>query len=124
MKISPIIGGLAAAGLGCAAWAHSELTKFELKEYTLPLLARGAAMRFLLTLLASLLIAAPASADRIKDLGGFQGIRSNQLTGYGIVVGLALVVAGNSALAIALPDIAATCRPTRATSRGSSTPTP
>ncbi|RZM08705.1 MAG: flagellar biosynthesis protein FlgI, partial [Sphingomonas sp.] len=31
---------------------------------------------------------APASADRIKDLGGFQGIRSNQLTGYGVVVGL------------------------------------
>lgn len=32
--------------------------------------------------------ATPAYADRIKDLGGFQGIRSNQLTGYGIVVGL------------------------------------
>ena len=29
-----------------------------------------------------------AHADRIKDLGGFQGIRSNQLTGYGVVVGL------------------------------------
>ncbi|THD38282.1 MAG: flagellar basal body P-ring protein FlgI [Sphingomonas sp.] len=34
-------------------------------------------------------VAAPASADRIKDLGAFQGIRTNQLTGYGIVVGLA-----------------------------------
>ncbi len=34
------------------------------------------------------LLATPASADRIKDLGGFQGIRSNQLTGYGVVVGL------------------------------------
>ena len=42
----------------------------------------------LLTMLAALTLAAPASADRIKDLGGFQGIRSNQLTGYGIVVGL------------------------------------
>ncbi|MCP4025789.1 MAG: flagellar biosynthesis protein FlgI, partial [Sphingomonas sp.] len=42
----------------------------------------------LLTILATLALAAPASADRIKDLGGFQGIRSNQLTGYGIVVGL------------------------------------
>jgi flagellar P-ring protein FlgI len=42
----------------------------------------------ILTLIAALLFAAPASADRIKDLGGFQGIRSNQLTGYGIVVGL------------------------------------
>ena len=37
---------------------------------------------------AAMLIASPAAADRIKDLGGFQGIRSNQLTGYGIVVGL------------------------------------
>jgi flagellar P-ring protein precursor FlgI len=35
------------------------------------------------------LAAAPAHADRIKDLGGFQGLRTNQLTGYGIVVGLA-----------------------------------
>jgi len=48
-------------------------------------------LRFLLALLAGLacFASAPASADRIKDLGGFQGIRSNQLTGYGIVVGLA-----------------------------------
>jgi flagellar P-ring protein precursor FlgI len=28
-------------------------------------------------------------AERIKDLGTFQGLRANQLTGYGIVVGLA-----------------------------------
>ncbi|WP_431358003.1 flagellar basal body P-ring protein FlgI [Sphingomonas glacialis] len=42
----------------------------------------------MLALLLGLLIATPASADRIKDLGGFQGIRTNQLTGYGIVVGL------------------------------------
>ncbi len=33
-------------------------------------------------------LAAPAHAERIKDLGTFQGIRANQLTGYGIVVGL------------------------------------
>lgn len=32
---------------------------------------------------------APAHAERIKDIGSFQGLRSNQLTGYGIVVGLA-----------------------------------
>ena len=42
----------------------------------------------LASLIATLCLAAPASADRIKDLGGFQGIRSNQLTGYGVVVGL------------------------------------
>ncbi len=31
----------------------------------------------------------PVHAERIKDMGTFQGLRSNQLTGYGIVVGLA-----------------------------------
>ena len=45
-------------------------------------------LRLLLAALAAALLAAPAAADRIKDLGGFQGIRSNQLTGYGVVVGL------------------------------------
>jgi flagellar P-ring protein precursor FlgI len=44
--------------------------------------------RTLLVALAGILVSVPAHADRIKDLGGFQGIRSNQLTGYGIVVGL------------------------------------
>ncbi len=44
--------------------------------------------RFFFMLLATFAIAGPASADRIKDLGGFQGIRTNQLTGYGVVVGL------------------------------------
>jgi len=39
--------------------------------------------------LASLVFAAPAHAERIKDMGQFQGLRANQLTGYGIVVGLA-----------------------------------
>lgn len=33
--------------------------------------------------------AAPARAERIKDLGQFEGLRTNQLTGYGVVVGLA-----------------------------------
>lgn len=39
-------------------------------------------------LLCSALLAAPAGAERVKDLGGFEGLRANQLTGYGIVVGL------------------------------------
>ncbi|MGI4947669.1 MAG: flagellar basal body P-ring protein FlgI, partial [Janthinobacterium lividum] len=44
---------------------------------------------FLVSLAVALLsLAVPAHADRVKDLGGFQGIRANQLTGYGIVVGL------------------------------------
>lgn len=32
--------------------------------------------------------ATPAQAERVRDLGTFQSVRSNQLTGYGIVVGL------------------------------------
>jgi flagellar P-ring protein FlgI len=37
-----------------------------------------------------LLTVAPlAHAERVKDLGSFQGVRPNQLVGYGIVVGLA-----------------------------------
>lgn len=35
-----------------------------------------------------LALARPAHAERVRDLGAFQGVRSNQLTGYGIVVGL------------------------------------
>lgn len=46
------------------------------------------------TLLKSFLIASlmcislPASADRIKDMASIQGVRDNQLLGYGLVVGL------------------------------------
>ncbi len=43
----------------------------------------------LLAALISMPFGAPASAERIKDMGQFQGLRANQLTGYGIVVGLA-----------------------------------
>ncbi|MEI7430782.1 MAG: flagellar basal body P-ring protein FlgI [Betaproteobacteria bacterium] len=34
------------------------------------------------------LISGPVQADRIKDLASVQGVRSNQLVGYGLVVGL------------------------------------
>ncbi|PZU57310.1 MAG: flagellar biosynthesis protein FlgI [Sphingobium sp.] len=40
-------------------------------------------------LLVSVAITTDARAERIKDLGAFQGVRPNQLIGYGIVVGLA-----------------------------------
>lgn len=47
-------------------------------------------MKRVLSLIAALLaITTPAHAERIKDLGTFEGLRPNQLTGYGIVVGLA-----------------------------------
>nr|WP_321402418.1 flagellar basal body P-ring protein FlgI [uncultured Desulfobacter sp.] len=40
------------------------------------------------TVLCLLFLAAPATATRIKDMAAIQGVRSNQLTGYGLVVGL------------------------------------
>ncbi len=42
-------------------------------------------------IVTALQITAPSAvhAERIKDLGTFQGLRVNQLTGYGVVVGLA-----------------------------------
>ena len=39
-------------------------------------------------LLFALLVPASAAAERIRDLGQFEGLRANQLTGYGVVVGL------------------------------------
>jgi flagellar P-ring protein FlgI len=36
-----------------------------------------------------LFLSTPLFGERIKDIGQFQGVRFNQLTGYGIVVGLA-----------------------------------
>ena len=47
-----------------------------------------AKMGFVLVVLGSLLWAMPASAVRIKDVGSFEGVRDNQLIGYGLVVGL------------------------------------
>lgn len=41
-----------------------------------------------LWLLAALMVADAARAERIKDLASITGIRGNQLVGYGIVVGL------------------------------------
>lgn len=43
---------------------------------------------FFLWLLAGLMIADAARAERIKDIASLAGVRSNQLVGYGIVVGL------------------------------------
>lgn len=61
-----------------------------------PLLGAGSRLRSMLrakrtvaTVLAGLAITPAAHAERIKDLGTFQGVRPNQLTGYGLVVGLA-----------------------------------
>ncbi|NLD70722.1 MAG: flagellar basal body P-ring protein FlgI [Limnobacter sp.] len=50
-------------------------------------LIRTAAKALLAVALAAA-FAAPAMADRIKELASIQGVRSNQLIGYGLVVGL------------------------------------
>jgi len=43
--------------------------------------------RWLAAMLA-IMVALPVQADRIKELASLQGVRSNQLVGYGLVVGL------------------------------------
>ena len=43
----------------------------------------------LVLMVAVLFAAQPAAAERIKDIGTFAGLRTNQLVGYGVVVGLA-----------------------------------
>lgn len=42
----------------------------------------------ILVWLMAAMLAAPVQAERIKDLSSIQGVRSNQLIGYGLVVGL------------------------------------
>jgi flagellar P-ring protein precursor FlgI len=46
------------------------------------------AIRIFLILLAAALLPTQAEAVRIKDIAVFSGVRDNQLTGYGLVVGL------------------------------------
>ena len=45
-------------------------------------------MRFTLVTLLLLTIVWPVEAARLKDLGSVRGVRSNQLIGYGLMVGL------------------------------------
>lgn len=56
--------------------------------------AKSALRRLHLAVAAAIMLLAAlegsaAHAERVKDIGQFQGLRANQLTGYGIVVGLA-----------------------------------
>lgn len=44
--------------------------------------------KYLIACLATLLLSGFAQAERLKDLASIQGVRSNQLIGYGLVVGL------------------------------------
>jgi flagellar P-ring protein precursor FlgI len=49
---------------------------------------RRPATGLLLLVLVCGLVQAPASAGRIKEIAAIEGVRSNQLTGFGLVVGL------------------------------------
>ncbi|MCP5055598.1 MAG: flagellar basal body P-ring protein FlgI [bacterium] len=44
--------------------------------------------RFFAASILITLLAAPAASVRLKDIASFRGVRANQLTGYGLVVGL------------------------------------
>ena len=59
--------------------------------------------RFSVMMLSALMLLVSigtANADRLKDLTSIAGIRSNQLVGYGVVVGLAGTGDGNSGLTL------------------------
>lgn len=46
-------------------------------------------LRFAIVLLLSICLVAPAFAIRVKDMASIEGVRENQLVGYGLVTGLA-----------------------------------
>ena len=51
-------------------------------------------------LLLVILVSTSAAADRIKDLTSLAGVRTNQLVGYGVVVGLAGTGDGNTGITL------------------------
>ena len=53
---------------------------------------------FVVTFLVSLAVSPAVQADRLKDMTSIAGVRSNQLVGYGLVVGLAGTGDGNASL--------------------------
>lgn len=57
-------------------------------------------MRYLLLFGLFQFLVSAANADRIKDITSLAGIRSNQLVGYGIVVGLAGTGDGNTGITL------------------------
>ena len=57
-------------------------------------------VRYLLLLGLFHFMVSTAHADRIKDITSLAGIRSNQLVGYGIVVGLAGTGDGNTGITL------------------------
>lgn len=59
-----------------------------MKVLSTPSTFRAARLALALLALSGGMLATPANALRIKEVASVQGVRSNQLTGYGLVVGL------------------------------------
>ena len=57
-------------------------------DHSLPRIQKFHVFMLLLALVWGCLQSSQGSAERIKDLTSIQGVRSNQLIGYGLVVGL------------------------------------
>src|ERR1700759_1364041 len=58
-------------------------------EQRMPVTRTARGFRMIGAALAALALSAPANAtSRIKDLANIEGVRQNQLIGYGLVVGL------------------------------------
>jgi flagellar P-ring protein precursor FlgI len=57
-------------------------------DYRRPIRPRARRSPFVLAILCLLVTAGSARAERVEDLASVAGVRSNQLIGYGIVVGL------------------------------------
>ena len=58
-------------------------------------------LKYFLALISLIsILSNPALADRLKDLTSLAGVRSNQLVGYGVVVGLAGTGDGNTGITL------------------------
>jgi len=64
------------------------MTAYRLKTDTLSIARGHRALCLLLTLLLVIVFSSSGSAARIKDIANIKGVRSNQLVGYGLVIGL------------------------------------
>ncbi len=62
--------------------------KYFLQKYSFANKRSIISLRLILLLITGVLLSTNASADRLKDIASIAGVRSNQLVGYGLVVGL------------------------------------
>jgi len=59
-----------------------------MKTYSVVLLVKDSFSKFGLLIVSMVLLSTPAYAVRIKDMADVEGMRPNQLVGYGLIVGL------------------------------------